>query len=187
MTKIFTVLVAVLILAGCGNPYPNFYTLSPEGPSPTAAGIGIGVGPVTVAEYADRQNLVIQTGPNKMEVAELDLWSGDLNDSIARVLSVNIGRRLGTGNVRTYPWQRDSEIDYQIAMDISEFIAKDDGYAYMEANWRIYALPSRNLAASSTFIGKEPIATEDFEAVVAAQSRLLGKLSADISAAIRKR
>jgi len=149
--------------------------------------MGIGVGPVTLAEYVDRQNLVIQTGPNKMEIAELELWSGDLDNSIARVLSVNIGRRLGTGNVRTYPWQRDSEIDYQVAMDIREFIARDDGYAHIEASWRIYSLPGRNLTASRTFIAKEAIATEDFEAVVVAQSRLLGRLAGDIASAIRKR
>lgn len=176
----------MLLLPGCGSGYPNFYTLSPEGPTPARNGIGIGVGPVTVADYADRQNLVIQTSPNKMEIAELDLWAGDLNDSIARVLSINLGRRLGTGNVRTYPWQRDSEIDFQVSMDIGEFIAGADGYAHLEANWRIYALPKRNLAASGTFIGKEPIATEDFEAVVAAQSRLLAKLAEDIAPAIRK-
>ncbi len=150
-------------------------------------GLGIGVGPITLAEYVDRRNLVIQTGPNKMEIAEADLWSGDLDNSIARVLSINIGRRLGTGNVRSYPWQRDSEIDYQVAMDIREFVARDDGYAHIEANWRIYAIPGRNLAASRNFIAKEPIATEDFEAVVAAQSRLLGRLAGEIASAIRKR
>ncbi|MBG7609016.1 MAG: membrane integrity-associated transporter subunit PqiC [Verrucomicrobia bacterium] len=187
MIRYFLALIFAVFVTGCGNPYPEFYTLSAEGPSPAGGGIGIGVGPIILAEYVDRQNLVIQTGPNKMEVAEFDLWSGDLDNSIARVLSINIGRRLGTGNVRTYPWQRDSEIDYQIAMDVREFIARDDGYAHIEASWRIYALPGRNLAASKTFIAKEPIETEDFEAVVAAQSRLLGKLSEEIASAIRKR
>lgn len=187
MFRILSILFALLFLPGCGSGYPNFYTLSPEGSSPTGGGIGIGVGPVILAEYVDRQNLVIQTGPNKMEISESDLWSGDLDNSIARVLSINIGRHLGTGNVRTYPWQRDSEIDYQVAMDIREFIARDDGYAHIEASWRIYSLPGRNLTASRTFIAKEPVATEDFEAVVAAQSRLLGRLAQDIASAIRKR
>lgn len=187
MIRLFSAILCAFFVAGCGNPYPEFYTLSAEGPSPTGGGIGIGVGPIILAEYVDRQNLVIQTGPNKMEVSEFDLWSGDLDNSIARVLSINIGRRLGTGNVRSYPWQRDNEIDYQIAMDIREFVAGADGYAHIEASWRIYALPDRNLTASNTFIAKEPIETEDFEAVVAAQSRLLGKLAEEIAITIRKR
>lgn len=174
-----------MLLASCGSRYPNFYTLSAEGPGPTGKGVGIGVGPVSVADYADRRNLVIQTGPNTMEIAEYELWAGDLNDSIARVVSINIGRRLGTGNVRTYPWQRDSEIDYQVAMDIREFMAGADGYAQIEANWRVYALPARKLASSGTFSGREPVAAEDFPSLVAAHSRLLARLSADIAAKIR--
>jgi hypothetical protein len=185
MIKFLATLAAAAILSGCANKYPDYYTLSAEGPSPTGGGRGIGVGPVTLAEYVDRQNIVIQTGPNKLEVAEFQLWAGDLDDSIARVISINLGRRLNTGNIRTYPWQRDSEIDYQIAMDIREFIAGNDGYAHIEASWRIYALPGRNLAASRTFTDKEPIENEDYESVVAAQSILLGRLSADIAAAIK--
>lgn len=187
MIRLLSSIVFAILVSGCGSQYPNFYTLSAEGPSPSGGGTGIGVGPIVLAEYVDRQNLVIQTGPNKMEISEFDLWSGDLDNSIARVLSINIGRRLGTGNIRTYPWQRDSEIDYQVAMDIREFIAREDGYAHIEASWRIYALPGRNLAASKTFIAKEPIETEDFESVAAAQSRLLGKLAEDIASGIRKR
>lgn len=174
------------ILVGCGSTYPTFYTLSSEGPSPTGGGTAIGVGPVILAEYVNRSNLVVRTSSNKLEVAENHRWAGDLDHSISRVLSINLGRKLKTGNVCTYPWSRDSEVDYQVAMDIREFIAGDDGYAHLEASWRIYALPSRKMVASKTFVGKEPIATEDFEAMVAAQSKLLGRLSDDIAAAIRK-
>lgn len=179
-------LFCAIFLLGCGGAnYPTFYTLSAEGPTPSGGGLGIGVGPVILAEYVDRQNLVVQTGPNKMEVAENHRWAGDLDNSVARVISINLGRQLGTGDIRTYPWLRDSEIDYQIAMDIREFVAGADGYARIEASWRVYSLPGRGLKASSTFSGREPIESETFEAMVAAQSRLLARLSKDIANAIR--
>ena len=187
MKRFFYLISCAFLFSACGNPYPEFYTLTPEGPSPSGGGTGIGVGPIILAEYVDRQNLVIQTSPNKMEVAEFHLWAGDLDHSIARVVSINLGRRLQTGNVRTYPWLRDSEIDYQVTMDIRDFIAGADGYAHIEASWRVYALPGRNMIASRTFSGKESIATEDFEAMAAAQSRLLARLSEDIAKVIRKR
>ncbi len=177
-------LVAV-ILAGCGNPTPTFYKLSAEGPLPSGGGTGIGVGPISLAEYVDRQNIVVQSGPNKLELAESHLWAGDLDNSVARVVATNLGRRLKSGNVRTYPWQRDSEIDWQVAIDIREFIAGDDGYAHIEASWRLYSLPGSKLVRSKTFIAQEPVESEDFEAVVAAQSKLLGDLSDDIAAGIR--
>ena len=181
------ILITALLLAACATPVPTFYVLSPEGALPDGGGMGIGVGPVTLAEYVDRQNIVIQSGPNKLELAESHLWAGDLDNSVSRVVATNLGRRVGTGNVRTYPWQRDSEIDYQVAMDIREFIAGSDGYAHIEASWRIYSLPGSKLVRSKTFVAKEPIESEDYEAVVAAQSRLLGKLSADIASGIKGR
>ena len=187
MMRFATLLLSSILALGCTTSYPSFYTLTPEGPSPSGDGIGIGVGPVILAEYVDRQNLVVQTGPNKMEVAANHLWAGDLDDSIARVISVNLGRKLKTGNVRTYPWLRDSEIDCQVAMDIREFVADEDGYARIEASWRLYSLPGRTLKNSRTFIAREPIATESFEAMVAAQSRLLGSLAEDIAKGIRGR
>lgn len=187
MKNIFATITLAILVAACGSTTPTFYVLSPEGPLPSGGGTGIGVGPVTLAEYVDRQNIVIQSGPNKMELAESHLWAGDLDDSVARVIATNIGRRLGTGNVRTYPWQRDSEIDYQVAMDIREFIAGNDGYAHIEASWRIYSLPGSKLIRSKTFVAQEPIATEDYESVVAAQSRLLGKLSGDIVSSLKGR
>jgi len=187
MMKFPALLLAAALLAGCGSTTPAFYTLSAEGKLPSGGGTSIGVGPVTLAEYVNRRNLVIQTGPNLIEVAQSHRWAGDLDNSVARVLATNLGRRLGTGNVRTYPWQRDSEIDYQVAVDIREFIAGDDGHARIEATWRVYSLPGSRLVRTRTFVGKEPVAAEDYESVVAAQSRLLGKLSADIAAGIRGR
>jgi uncharacterized protein len=187
MTKFPAIFLAAAFLAGCGSTAPTFYTLSAEGELPSGGGTSIGVGPVTLAEYVNRRNLVIQTGPNVIEVAQSHRWAGDLDNSIARVLATNLGRRLNTGDVRTYPWQRDSEIDYQVAVDIREFIAGDDGYARIEATWRVYSLPGSRLIRTRTFIGKEPVEAEDYESVVAAKSRLLGKLTADIAAGIRGR
>lgn len=184
--KPFLILIPCLLLfAACGGSYPSFYTLAPEGPSLTRDGMRVGVGPVILVEYVDRQNLVVQTSPNMVEVAEHHQWAGDLDNSIARVISINLGRRLNTGNTRTYPWLRDSEIDYQVAVDIREFIAGADGYAHLEATWRVYLLPARKLVATRAFTAKEPIVSEDFEAMVAAQSKLLGKLSEDIARGIR--
>lgn len=185
MRIFLTVISAVFLFAGCSSPVPTFYILSAEGKLPPGGGTGIGVGPVTLAEYVDRQNLVIQTTPNTLELAESHLWAGDLDDSVARVLATNIGRRLNTGNVRTYPWRKDSEIDYQVSMDIREFIAGADGFAQIEATWRVYKMPGSRQVVSKTFVGREPVESETYEAVVAAQSRLLGKLSEEIAIAIR--
>lgn len=187
MIKFSTILFSVTLLANCTRPMPTFYALNAEGNLPSIEGTSIGVGPVALAEHLNRRNLVVQTSPNRIEVAQSHLWAGDLDNGIARVLATNLGRHLNTGNIRTYPWQRDSEIDYQVAVDVREFIAGVDGHARIEVTWRVYSLPGSKLVQQRTFSEKEPIAAEDYESVVAAQSRLLGKLSADIAAGIKSR
>jgi uncharacterized lipoprotein YmbA len=180
--KRLLMLLTTLLLVGCGQPNKNFYVLTASGPVPSGGGIGIGVGPVSLAEYLDRPNLVIQQAPNQLAVSD---WAGDLSASIARVTAANLGRALKTGNVRTYPWQHDDEIRYQVTLDIRQLHSEADGYAVIEAGWRAYSLPDRHLKASRTFIDREPLESDGYNASVAAQSRLLGRLAENIAVGLR--
>lgn len=186
-TAIATAL-ATLALAACTAGPKAYYMLSADGPAPaTASGPGIGVGPVAVAEYIDRPNLVIQEQPNQLGIAADHRWAGPLDASIARVTATNLGRRLGTGNIRTYPWPRDEGLRYQITLDVRQFHGGPDGYAVIEAGWRAYALPERRLAASRTFTAREPLEADGYQPLVAAQSRLLSRLADDIATSLRAR
>ena len=181
----FSLLLALLLLAGCAAGSKSFYVLTADGPAPSGGGTSIGVGPVSLAEYIDRANLVIAQSPNQLAVAEDHRWAGDLAASIARVTAANLGRRLHTGNIRTYPWHNDSELNYQITLDIRQLHGGHDGYAVIEAGWRAYALPDRHLKASRTFVDREPLESDGYPAMVAAQSRLLSRLAADIAGALK--
>lgn len=183
----FRILIATLsaaLLAGCAAPR-SFYMLTADGPAPSGGGRGIGVGPVVLAEYIDRPNLVLQDAPNRLAVAEDHRWAGDLGASIERVTAINLGRRLGTGNVRSYPWPRDEEISHQVTIDIRQFHGGADGYAVIEAGWRVYQFPERRLKASRTFVAQEELASDGYQALVAAQSRLLSRLVDDIAAGMK--
>jgi len=175
----------LLLLAGCASGTRSFYMLSADGPAPAGGGQGIGVGPVTLAEYIDRPNLVIAENDNQLGIAESHRWAGELSSSVARVTATNLGRRLATGNVRTYPWRGDDGIRYQVTLDIRQFHGAADGHAVIEAGWRAYALPERRLVAARTFVDREPLASDGYQPLVAAQSRLLSRLADDIAAALR--
>lgn len=182
--KFLLSLLATLLVCGCGGTR-SFYVLTPDGPAPSGGGKGIGVGPVSLAEYVDRPNLVLQDGPHRLAVAEDHRWAGDLSASIARVTAANLGRRMKSGNVRTYPWLRDEEISHQVTLDIRQFHGGADGYAVIEAGWRVYSLPDRRLKASRTFVAREAMEADGYQPLVAAQSRLLSRLAADIAAGMR--
>lgn len=184
MLKAAALALATLLFAACAGSR-SFYVLTPDGPSPSGGGRGIGVGPVVLAEYIDRPNLVLQDAPNRLAVAEDHRWAGDLAASIARVTAANLGRRLQTGNVRTYPWQHDDEISSQVTLDIRQLHGCQDGYAVLEAGWRVYSLPDRRLKTSRTFVAREQLASDGYQALVAAQSKLLSRLADDIATGMR--
>jgi uncharacterized lipoprotein YmbA len=177
--------LAMLLVASCGAGPKSFYVLTADGPAPTGGGQGLGIGPVTLAEYIDRANLVLASSPNQLAVAEDHRWAGDLSAAVARVTATNLGRRLHTGNVRTYPWNNDGEIRYQITLDIRQLHAGTDGFAVIEAGWRVYSLPERKLKTSRSFVDREPLESDGYPALVAAQSRLLSRLAKDIAAGLQ--
>lgn len=147
--------------------------------------MGIGVGPVVVAEYLDRSNIVFQSGPQKLEIADHHHWAGDMKKSVASVMASNLGRELQTGNVRTYPWDRDDELRYQVSIDIRQFHGTADGYALLEAGWRIYRLPGSELVATRSGTYREQQRQDGFEELAAAQSRALQRLARDIARGMR--
>lgn len=180
----FHVLAAfALVVAACA-PSKSYYRLTSEGPAPSGGGPGVGVGPVAVAAYIDRPNLVFQQSDNRLAIAESHRWAGDLEQNIASVLANNLGRRLGTGNVRTYPWSEDGDLRHQISIDIRQLHGTTDGDAFIEAAWRVYSLPDRRMSASRSWSGTEPLAADGYDALAAAQSRLLVRLAAEIAASL---
>jgi uncharacterized lipoprotein YmbA len=179
MIRIICILTAVVLFSSCAETR-SFYVLTADGPVPSGGGIGIGVGPVSLAEYIDRPNLVVAENANQLGIAENHRWAGDPAASIARVTAANIGRRMKTGNVRGYPWKNDEGITYQITLDIRQLHGGADGYAVIETGWRVHSLPDRKIIAARTFVDREPLQTGDYQALVAAQSRLLSRLADDI-------
>jgi uncharacterized lipoprotein YmbA len=179
------VLCLVILAGGCGGGANEYYLLTPAGPAPRGGGIGVGVGPITVAEYLDRSNLVFQTGGQRLEVAEGHHWAGDLRRSIASVMASNLGRELRTGNVRTYPWDRDDELRYQVVIDVRQLHGTAAGGAMLEASWRVYALPGSKLLVSRGTTVQEALGADGFEALAAAESRLFMQLAREIAGALR--
>lgn len=183
----FAIFALCLVFASCGTGPKSYYVLTADGPAPSGGGAGIGVGPVMVAEYLDRPNLVLQEKPNQLAIASAHRWAGALDASIARVTATNLGRRKSTGNVRVYPWPRDEGLRHQVTLDVRQFHGEADGHAVLEAGWRVYSLPDRRLVASRTFIGREALERDGYQPLVAAQSRLLSRMADEIAASMTGR
>jgi uncharacterized protein len=177
--RLLAVLLA-LLMASCASQ-KSFYMLTPEGPAPSAGGPGLGVGPVTLASYLAHPNLVLQESDHRYTLAESNVWAGDLDDNIGHVVSVNLGRQLHTGNVRTYPWGDDTGLRWQVALDIRQFHGNAEGDAVLDVTWRIYSLPDRAILTTRSWSATEALKHDGYDALVTAESRLLARLAAEIA------
>ena len=175
-------IAAALAFAGCSAP-EVYYRLSADGPAPTnASGIALGVGPIVLPDYIDRGELVFQSEANRFEVPYEQRWAGTLRETTTRVLGTNLARRLGTGNLHLYPWEPGTPLRYQVRVEVRQFHAMSGGDAILQCAWRIEDKQSGAVVVRKAGNFTEPVRGDGYEAVVAAESRLLSQLAAAIAA-----
>ena len=190
-----TALFAILFVGvlGCASTESaRYYKLAPIPGSDSASlsesasqGVGIGVGPVKIPDYLDRQTIVTRSDQNKIKIAEFDRWAGSLNDDVPRVLSENLSNLLGTDRVFLYPWRGTVPIDYQIEVEIIQFDGELGKDVLLVARWAIFGGNDRKVLFIKKSSFTESTAAQGYGPMVAAQSRVLGRLSRDIAEAVK--
>jgi uncharacterized lipoprotein YmbA len=76
--------------------------------------LSIGVGPVEIPKILDRPQIVIRSGPNKVNVHEYHRWAASLDIIFSRVLTENLSLLLDTDQAALYPWQTDFKPHYRV-------------------------------------------------------------------------
>ena len=178
------------VAAGCSrSPAPRFYALTavavPAGAVPAAQGaLGIGIRAVELPAALDRSNIATRTGANTFAFAEFERWSAPLAVNVAHVLAENLAIRLHSDHVVVYPWPPRVTVDREVIVEITRFDGSLGGRCTLDARWRVVSkAPTPPITGRSTL--EEP-AGGDYAALVAAESRLIDALSADLAAAIRQ-
>jgi uncharacterized lipoprotein YmbA len=187
-TRRWALVGAVLLLAGCAATPDRFYGLTADGTLPsgaTANALVLGIGPVDVPDYIDRDELVFQSSAHRYEVPAEHRWAGDLTDSVTGVLVSNLGHRLGTNAVHGYPWDSRLNPRYAVPVTIRQFHAVSGGDAVLDVGWEIRDGATGETVHRGAQVFSEPLTEEGYDGVVAAESRLLGQLADAIAAMLR--
>ncbi len=192
---------ALLPVAGCGKTVPSrFYVLSyghgQDGGAASATareGVGIGVGPVELPQYLNRPHVVTRVSDNRLELAEFDLWGGNLEDNFSHVLAENLSAELSTDRVSVYPWRASAPIEYQVTVQVTAFEVNGEGDCRLEVRWSIVDQEARRVLVMARSSYREKVGPEGggpegitgYEAVAAAMSRNIADLGRDIAARIK--
>jgi uncharacterized protein len=141
------------------------------------------VGPVSVPAAVDRPQFVVQAAPNRVDVDEFNRWAAPLNDSIAQAVAGDLVKLLGTPNVAAAPLAN-FDPAYRVTIEVQRFDSAPGQAALLEAVWTVRKA-SGGVTRSGRTVAREAVQGDGFDALAAAHSRALAKMSGDIAAAIR--
>ena len=194
MRQIFLTLMAGLCLAlitGCGVTKPSkYYLLTPieqgnAGPL-IAPARTIGIGPVAFPAYLDRPQIVLRSGGNQLNYADSHRWAEPLKAAFSHTLSENLSILLPVERTVIYPWSRSTLLDYQVIVNVTRFDADVAGTVILTADWEIIRSSDTKTMGQDKETYTETAGSNEYPAIVAAQSRAVEQLSRSIAAAINR-
>jgi uncharacterized protein len=177
----------VIVLVACASPSSRFYTLSSafeSAPAGPASDLAVAVGPVSVPAAVDRPEIVVSTGPNQVRLEEYDRWASPLQDDIARVVAANLVSMLGTPHVTQFPKSLAGSAAYRASIEVQQFESVPGEAAALDAVWTVRR-PKDDKSRSGRTTVREAVQQTGYDALAAAHSRAVARLSQDIADAVR--
>lgn len=176
--------IGLLLAAGCATAPSRFYTLQSTAAAAPAGSVAtsVVVGPITVPGSVDRPEIVVQDSPNRVTLDEFNRWAAPVGESIARVVAGDLAAQLGTPRVATAPIAN-FEPAYRVTIDVQRFESAPGDSALLDAVWVVRRTDDGTTRSGRT-VAREPVSGPGYDALAAAHSRALEKLSADVAAAI---
>lgn len=200
--KILLMMLASLVLVGCGSPAAFNYTLSPpvsaHGAGGSVAGAVSGsapgatqvksVGPyalanVSVPPEADLSSLVVQQADGRVLVLVNDLWTAPLSSHLRTALSLELTNRLGMPPVQNLASGMNEAGVTRIQVDVQRFDMVAGQFVAIHALWRIRFAGSGKVITCFSRL-QQPVAI-GVSALVTGQQKNTQLLSAQIAESLQ--
>jgi uncharacterized lipoprotein YmbA len=172
--------------AGCASTPSHLYNLSPSStatakPDVTSSPLAVVVGMVSIPAIVDVPQIVLRKGPNQVSLDEFNRWASPLRSNIAQVVAANLAAMLGTSHVSSVLI---GDADYRVAIDVQTFDSAPGEAATLSALWTVRRVKDGKTETGRTAV-REASPQMGYDALAAAHSRALSRLSQDIADAIR--
>ena len=176
---------AVMLLAACSStPDSEYYLLTAlaSGES-TNESPSVGVGPIEIPQYLNRNSLVYHRAGNQIDVASFERWAEPLTDGLSRVISLNLSALLNSQSVQVFPWPQQYAPTYGVSVNVLELDA-EGSQASLVAKWSIRRTKGELITRRLTRLNEPLNGSDSAASITAAYSRLLLTLSEEIAAGI---
>ncbi|UZR30479.1 PqiC family protein [Methylococcus mesophilus] len=180
--------LAALSAGGClrSTEPANFYQLQPltvsrQQPADVRP-VVVGVGPIKLASYLDRPQIVVAEGRNRLQLDEFQRWSEPLQENLTRVLAENLSRLHPADHVIIYPWHRNDGPELQLEARIDRFHTDGSGASVLDVAWSISRGGATVYRKRSNY--QAAAQPRDTESLVSAQSELLAAFAREAGSAL---
>jgi len=191
------IIFLALALAGClggHSPTTNFYMLSPLSPTQagtahesTEARIHIGLETVVIAEYLNRNEIILNLDNTIYQLAEFNQWAEPLDENLTRVLEENLTNLLQGDSIEVFLISESSiPLDYRLEVDVMSLDGNLGDQVALVAQWALLETEEDALILVRRSNYQELAADSTVKELVLAQSRMIENLSRDMAAAIKK-
>jgi len=153
--------------------------------SPGPAQPAIGIGPIHLPGYLDKDQIVTRISQNRLTLSENARWAEPLADNIARVMAQDLSLLLQNNPVTVDLLAGQQRPTYQLAIDVLSFETDTAGTAYLAARWFLRDVATRQTIAENEVRLTAPAAGSSTEQSVASLSKALGDFSVGVANLIR--
>lgn len=180
-------MTGVLGLAGCSviQQPTSLYQLDAGTPGQPkqSAGLAVLLGPVSVADYLQRETL-LQRQPDGSLTASTDgRWAGSLSSDIDQLLLRQLAWKLDSQRVVLAPATANFTPDVQVVLSITRLDSGVNQPAVLDAQWRL--LDRKGQVRDTKLVHLEEVHAGSSAAQVKAQGVLLQRLADQLSVAVK--
>jgi uncharacterized lipoprotein YmbA len=193
---LFALALFVVSLTGCAtSPSSKFYQLTPVQSRALVArdespchSLVIAIGPVRIPDYLDRPQIVTRFGKNEIKLSEFDRWAGSLESDVSRVVVDDISSFMPADRFSVVRWtpylESQLPASYRVEVLVDRFEGTPGDSVLLKAQWGVFDA-NRSLLLKRESLIREQINGSSYDALVAAMSSALERLSRDIARGIR--
>jgi len=145
----------------------------------------VGIGPVEVAPYLERSQIVRRTGRTRLQLAEYDRWAEPIENNIASVLSDNLARLMPTIQPIVRPWS-EAGAEYHVLVKVLRFDSDADGRVVLNVDWGIQQDGSHSMPVVRRTRIEQMSEGSDYDSITRAMSAALTVLSEAIAVELSK-
>jgi len=185
---ILLITILSLLMACQSSPPKNYYLLSPSIPTSLnndqAITQMVGIGPIELADYLNRLNIVSMDSNNSLKASATEFWAEPLDKGVLRILALNLTQQNPSRMMQAFPWRSDSIPAYSLRLQIHELIVLNN-QAKINVTWELFDTSNKKIIERQHFL--QGIKTESgAEAIAHAYSQLLSQLADRMNDALGK-